>query len=235
MLSTLIIVKCAICTFVKFLEKWQTLAAAMIALYAAYKANKLIEAQITQAKGLEDKKIEGLHTAYRASLVLTLTKIVKYCRDSSDILKTCHVNISQKIMPTPSLKTPNLPESFEVPIERVISTSSKNNVTALLISLIRNLQIFDSRINSMKNHKANGEIISERNVETLIRQCVHIYSICHPLMEYARFDVEDTECNVGWDVYENTLRILNYHNEEFENLFLEIDRIKKDGKGPDYY
>ena len=214
-----------------FLEKWQTLAAAMIALFAAYRANKLIAAQIAQMKDLEDKRNEGLHTAYRASLVLTLTKIFRYCKENSITLKTVHQNISY----ASDIDIPVLPKKFEVAIERVISTSPSKNLTELLISLIRNLQIFDSRIHSLKNHKSNCDLISEKTVETLIRQCVHIHSICGPLMEYARFRDENVPDHIDWSAYENSISNLDYHRDEFEDLFSEMDRLKSQGKMPDIY
>ena len=230
-MSAWITLDCILGSFSSFLEKWQTLAAAMIALCAAYKANKLIAAQMAQTKGLEDKKIEGQHTAYRASLVLTLTKIVRYCQVNSITLKTVHQNISY----APDINIPILPEAFEVAIEKVISTSPSKNLTELLISLIRNLQIFDSRIHSLKNHKSNGEIITQRNIETLIRQCIHIYSICDPLMNYARFRDENVPDHIDWSVYENAMRLLDYHKDEFGELFSEMDRLKLEHKLPDIY
>ena len=222
---------CTIGSLSSFLEKWQTLAAAMIALCAAYSANKLIAAQIAQTKDLEDKKIEGLHTAYRASLVLTLTKIVRYCKENSNILKTVHQNISE----AHTINIAVLPDAFEVAIERVISTSPSKNLTELLITLIRKLQLFDSRMHSLKDHKSNREIITPTFVETLIRQCVHIHSICDPLMEYARFRDENVPNHIDWSVYDNSISNLDYHRDEFEDLFSEMDRLKSQGKMPDIY
>lgn len=230
-MSIWLTLNCVIGSLYSFLEKWQTLAAAMIALCAAYSANKLIATQIAQTKDLEDKKIEGLHTAYRASLVLTLTKIVRYCQENSNRLQIVHKNISD----APYIAIAVLPDAFEAAIEKVISTSPSKNLTELLISLIRNLQIFDSRIHSLKNHRSKCNIITQRDVETLIRQCVHIYSICEPLMDYARFRDENVPDRIDWSVYENAIGLLDYHKDEFEELFSEMDQLKSQGKLPDIY
>lgn len=221
---------CIICSLYSFLEKWQTLAAAMIALYAAYNANKLIATQIRQTKDLEDKKIEGLHTAYRASFVLTLTKISRYCQENSKNLKVLHKSISD----VPNIKIAELPDTLDTAIERLISTSQNKNLTDLLASLIRNLQIFDSRMHSLKDDIAN-ESMTKWWLETVIRQCVYIHSIYGLLMEYARFEDENVPDHIDWSAYENSLRNLCYHENEFEDLFSEIGRLKLRGKVPDRY
>lgn len=221
---------CIVCSLYIFLEKWQTLAAAMIALCAAYSANKLIAAQIRQTKDLEDKKIEGLHTAYRASFALTLTKIFRYCQENSKNLKNLHQNIPD----ASNIKIADLPDTLDTAIERLISTSQNNNLTNLLVSLIRNLQIFDSRMHSLEYDKSNGSM-TKQWLETVIRQCVYIHSICGPLMEYARFEDKNVPDHIDWSEYENSLSSLHYHENEFGDLFLEIGRLKLRGKVPDRY
>jgi hypothetical protein len=202
----------------------------MIALCAAYSANKLIAAQIRQTKDLEDKKIEGLHTAYRASFVLTLTKIVLYCRENSVNLKILHKN-NPKVH---NINIADLPDTLDTSIERLISTSEKQNLTDLLVCLIRNLQIFDSRMLSLKDDISNGSM-TKQWLETVIRQCVYIHSICGPLMKYARFEDENVPDHIDWSAYEESLSSLDYYRNEFEDLFLEIGRLKLRGKVPDRY
>src|ERR1700754_443369 len=80
--------------FVAWLQGWQTLASACVAIGAAYIAFRNTNRSLAQAESLETRRRRQKHVASRAMLPLALSEVVEYAETTAQALQNlipaCH-------------------------------------------------------------------------------------------------------------------------------------------------
>lgn len=219
------------------LQKWQTLAASLVAIIAAliawYNTTRTLKANAA----LEVQRRSQKHAALRSVLPLSLSELSGYCASNVRALEDLWGECAEGKLPEALTEKPVFPE---VPHETVKSFAdfieySDKLDTSLFRSILARLQVSRARTREIENwiHKPNEEtVILEANIEDYIIDWATIYAEVALVYDYARRKTELIPSDVSWANVRSALRNLRIWDHDIEAIHATVDRREAAGVTP---
>lgn len=217
-----------------FVKDWQTLLAALIALGAALKMNSIVQSQLQQAERHEDARLERRYIAARSTLPMVLTEVCRYAIDVTNYLRPIHQQLAVspgKMATTQS--PPPVPDRLFAPIERMIEATENERVVLLLRKIVSEIQILNSRMIDRLTPKPIGMVVLTHEIDINLRQCALIHATSGALFEFARFQSEDVPEAVNWDMFYNSLGVLDIDDHTYQDLHANCKQDQQNGRSPE--
>jgi hypothetical protein len=223
-----------------WLQQWQTLVSAMVALIAAYIAFRNTSRSLQHAERLERHRRSRKHVALRARLSLALAQIMDYTTiralaQRAD-MHTCDGETLPETLPEPVSESiaEGLPSEALITLAEFIEYSETVDVSTLE-STIALIQIFDSRLHSLvssNRYPLSVRIVPQAELEARIIDAASIYAGAASAFEYARRQRTELPHAVSWDNVKAALRNMNFWDEQYSRLHEILDRSRAESAGP---
>lgn len=174
------------------LKDWQSLVGGVLAIVAAGVGGLFIVAQTKELRRQENDRRLRRHKAARAVMPLALSATCEYTKNCATVLRQILSSAGSGGIPTspdyPSF--PDLPRGVVKEFAEIIESSSNEGATALS-DLLKDLQIFSSRLRSLSADLSSASsIITAHNIENNIADAAELYAKAETLFEYARGKTE---------------------------------------------
>lgn len=215
-------------------KDWQTLVAALVALWVALKMNSIVRKQLEQSEHHEKARLERRYIAARSTLPMVLTEICRYAIEVTNYLRPIHqqLALTPGKMPATELPPP-VPEKLFAPIERMIESAENEQVVLLLRKIVSQIQILNSRLVDRLTPRPISMVVLTHEIDINLRQCALIHATSGALFEFARFQTEDVPEAVDWDMFYNSLGVLDIDDHTYPDLHADCKRDRQNGRSPD--
>lgn len=205
-----------------WLNRYQTLLSALLALGAAGASIYFLRRQISQADRQEEERYAREGAAARAVLPVTLSALCEYAVEAGSslahILPTLAVAGVVKGL---SKQFPELPEGPIGQLEKVIKTIPVDQGKAFA-EIIAEMQVLNARARSMIEE---GRAV-KHNVLEYILDAVEIYARCSANFDYARRYSEATQSTIPRQDMKSACNVMRLFRVR-EELYIMIDRKEK--------
>lgn len=217
-----------------FLQDWQTLIAALIALWVALKMNSIVGDQLKQSERHEKLRRERRYIAARSTLPMVLTQVCRYAIEVTNYLRPIHQQLLAAPGKMPAAPMPPaVPEELFAPIERMIEAAENEQVVLLLRKIVSGIQILNSRLIDRVTPKPISMVVLSHEIDGNLRQCALIHATSGALFEFARFQSDDPPSCVDWDMFYNSLGVLDIDSHTYPNLHADCARDRQNGRSPE--
>jgi hypothetical protein len=128
-----------------WLNRYQTLIGALVAIFAAFVGWSAVRSQMRQTQGIEDEKLKRSNLAARSTMPLALNAIGEYAEECIRIFEAHRVakgRSTGSASPPPSL--PVFPESAIEPLRRAVEFSAHEQARRIT-DLLATAQVFLAR------------------------------------------------------------------------------------------
>jgi hypothetical protein len=223
--------------FVTWLQSWQTLIAALVAILAAGIAFHNTTRSLREGERLEMRRRRRKHAALRAVLPLALAQLTDYAERSAraldDLLHRC---TGGQLPPNtaPQSLTQQLPSSALKTLADFIEYSDEADVWILEVTVAW-IQIHESRLRGLvrDNHDpANRRVILPTEIEARLIDAASIYAGAAAAFDYARRRQEQMPSHVSWDSVRTALRNMQFWDDQYPNLYAILEEREKRTAGP---
>jgi hypothetical protein len=216
-----------------FLDKWQTLAAGILALFGAWLTVRKIQDQINQSDKLEELRRVREERAAKAVLPLALSELTQYGLDCIIFLAPFVPGGGKVQGPTHALEAPKRPDGI-LGMLQAVARSDDESVARNVMMLLSKLQVQNARINglvwrSLKSHPPSMSI-----TETLdcIYDAADLYAHTAKMYSYAR-DIDALHQRCSASELKAALRNIGIWDGDHPRIYEWIDTrmSRSDGKG----
>lgn len=223
--------------FADWLHRWQTLAAAIVAIAAAYIAFTNTRKTILHTERLEQRRRSRKLASIRAIMPIALSQISNYAEQSADALNTIleksvdeaipHLSVPKDLVlsfPTETLKM----------LAEFIEYSDVHDVS-VIESTVAMIQVHMSRTRSLVegNHDpSENYVVTRTEVENCIIDAASIYAGAASLFDYARRRTDSVPLTLSWDDVKASLQNLGLFEEENDTLYQSVARHESVSEGP---
>lgn len=207
-----------------WLDQWQTLVSGLLAIAAALVGGSFVLAQVRQAAGQEKERLRRRHEAARATLPLTLSGLMEYARGCGRALRVLHLSSrgpaigraafeAFELPPVPATAVPALAEMIE---------ASSPEVAEAIAALLRELQVQDGRLRSMKREMldphAHRRNVPKSELHEYMLDVADVYGRCEALLDFARNESEVAGSTPKAVDLKRALFLMGYHEAAFDEL-----------------
>lgn len=223
--------------FAKWLQGWQTLLAATVALGAASVAYWNTQRTLAHSESLEAHRRERKHTALRAVLPLALAEIGSYADQTARNLLALIVQCREETLPPDSVGddfVPALPSDTLKSLADFIEFSDSVNID-VLASTVAVVQIHHSRLLGLRldNHAPlRSRIITRSNLEESIVDAAIIQAGAASAFNYARRRRAEMPDALLWDDVTRALRNMGFWDDEHPRVHEYVTRRSERSRGP---
>jgi hypothetical protein len=161
-------------SFVAWLDHWQTLVGAGIAI-------PFFLGAIVVPTWQESSRLRRRFTALRATMPLTLSEVVAYALNSAKALRPCRTAGGvNKLFITRFIRPP-IPEGLVGSLERIIEAIPNRKVINRLALMIGEMQVLDSRMSGLRTEEHEGHYL-----DVMMIQAGTIHAQASSLFSFAR-------------------------------------------------
>lgn len=223
--------------FAAWLQGWQTLTGALVALLAAYIAFRNTKHSLNQAARLENNRRGRKHAAVRAVLPLALAQISGYAERSARALNELLGKCTGETLPhrtAPETLVQSPPTETLKTLADFIEYSDTLDVRVLEATAAW-IQIHDSRVRGLfdDNRSAgSGHVIVRSEIEGHIIDAASIYAGAASAFDYARRREETLPTELSWDDVRSALRNMRVWEDEYPRVHEALKRREGVAKGP---
>jgi hypothetical protein len=223
--------------FSKWLFRWQTLVAALVASVAAYIAFQNTTRTLKHSERLENNRRNRKHAAVRAVLPLALAQVTAYgersARDLNELVNKCNgESLPSKTAPA-SIAEPLPSETLET-LSEFIEYSDSVNVE-IIEATVAWIQIHDSRIRGLfyDNHDPSGDhVVVRTEIEGRIIDAASIYAGASAVFDYARRRQSQLPRTLSWDAVRRALRNMRFWDGDHPRLYAILEKREIKTVGP---
>lgn len=206
-----------------WLEKWQTIVAAFIALAGAWLTVRKIREQITQVDRHERGRLERAHQASRATLSLTLSHIAT---QSLIVMRSLN-SLDRKLIGSPEeMKEIDIKLEFGASasdLRDFLMTTDDRRLIGLVHDLLSNIQVFKAR---MEDFGASNRT----EVEARMLDGAIIHSLAEALFEYARRETDEPPNHVSWERARLAMRFARIDEHSHRILHNRLKHKERSGE-----
>jgi hypothetical protein len=169
-----------------WLNRYQTLIGAIVALIAAVIGFKAIRHQTEQTNRIEENKLKRANLAARSTMPLALNSICEYaeaCVQVFEADRTARAHAGGTASPPPNL--PVFPQGAIEPLRRAVEFSQLNEATAVA-DILATAQVFLARTRDSRWARRPSSELQDRMLDAL-----DLYTRASNLFEYAREGIMD--------------------------------------------
>jgi hypothetical protein len=220
-----------------WIDKWQNLIAAVIAIAAAILAYRSATQQIRQNDQQERNRRSKKHASVRAMLPLALSRVAEYAQNSAlalnALIPLCHGEALPRHSPINNLLQP-LPHDTLKMLAEFIEYSDDVN-TSLVENMVAWIQIHDARVRGLiRDHQEpkGTTVILTINIEGWIIDAASIYAAADALFEYGRRRESRPPTNIIWDDVRRALKNIRLWDEDNPGIYQSVERREKNSSGP---
>lgn len=220
-----------------FLQKWQTLLGALVAIIAAYIAFENTSRSLRHSEDLERRRRSRKHAAVRAVLPLALSQISNYAAKSAralaEIVQKCSDEKLAPMSVPEDLVQPLTSETLKTLTEFIEFSDSVD--VRLIESTVARIQIHDSRLRDLvtENRNPNSYQITIRTeIEGYIVDAAAIYAGAAAVYEYARREQKFLTHTITWENVRSALRDMHFWVDEYPRLEETVRRRERLKTGP---
>ncbi len=210
--------------FTKWLQSWQTLAAAGVASFAAYIAFRNTTRTLCHAERLETNRRSRKHAAVRAVLPVALSQVLGYAERSARALTVlagrCQNEALEPIIASDAIVEPFPDETLKT-LAEFIEYSDSVDVT-VLESTVAWIQIHDARLRGIVQDNRDLQhrhVIMRTEIEGRIIDAATIYAGAAAFFEYARRRAAAPPVVVTWDDVTRALRNMRFWDAEHPRVY----------------
>lgn len=221
----------------QWINDWQNLIAAIIAIGAAGLAYRSATQQLAQNDEQERNRRSRKHASVRAMLPLALSQVIEYAQNSAfalvDLVPLCQAGGLPRNSPTNNLPQP-LPHGTMTVLAEFIEYS--DDIDASLVeTMVAWIQIHDARVRGLiyDNQDPTGTAVVVRlNIEGSIIDAASIYSAAAALFEYARRHASEPPIEITWENVRNAFANMRLWDQNHPRLYQIIDQRAVHTSGP---
>jgi len=223
--------------FSAWLQKWQTLAAALVASAAAYIAFRNTSRTLNHSEKLEKNRRNRKHAAVRAVLPLALAQVTGCAERSAHALNALMLKCVGESLPAKSapddIVEPLPPDTLKT-LAELIEYSDTVDV-GIIEATVARIQIHDSRMRSLfqDNHDLSGSrIVLRTEIEGRIIDAASIYAGAAAAFDYARRRQGLLPGVLSWDAVRAALRNMRLWDDEYPRLYEALSSRAALSEGP---
>ena len=220
-----------------WINKWQNLIAAVIAIGAAVLAYRSATQQLAQNDDQERNRRRRKHAAVRAMLPLALSQIIEYAQNSAyallGLIPLCQGETFPENSPVADLPQPLPHDTLKVLAEFI--EYSDDIDASLAETMVAWIQIHDSRVRGLirdNQDPAHGAVVVRTHIEGSIIDAASIYAAAAALFEYARRRENRPPTTVIWENVRGALRNMRIWDHAHPRLYQIIDGREGHTSGP---
>jgi hypothetical protein len=219
-----------------WLQKWQTLAAASVALFAAYIAFRNTTRSLAQAEKLETFRRSRKHAALRAVLPLALAQVSNYAERSAralnELVGNCTGETLQAMTAPESLVQPLPPDTLKTLADFI---EYSNGDVGIIADTVAWIQIHDSRLRGLveaNRDPSQTRVVVRTEIEARIIDAASIYAGATAVFDYARRRESQLPPRLSWDAVGGALRNMRLWDDEHPRLWEILARRERLSAGP---
>lgn len=211
-----------------WLQDWQTLAGALLALLAALLHAWMVQRQIRSGERLAAEHRKRRAEACRAALPLSLAAIGRYCEEWAPILSDCYKTLRTQAdsIPTATSTVPRLPSEVVTELRHLIEHSDSHPSRAA-VSLLSHLQIVDSRLKTLvlgrHSFRTRHHVFTLWHATDAILHLAALHAETSELFNYARFGTLTTVTSCKTSCDDETIRssavLLGFNEIDHPDVF----------------
>ena len=209
--------------FIQGIYNWQTALGAGIALLGAW----LLWKQVHAAEIREADRQRRRFAAARATLPHILTEVVTYLESSMEWMCAAHVGARQS---QPLTDPPLFPLTVIESLERMIEATSLDQAAGACIDLLRELQTFRARIQSVARASRNANNIRvglHLELEGHMIQAAEIHRRVELLYPFARDEGDEVPKQSAETYLFKSLSLLGCGELAFAGVFKRANELDK--------
>jgi hypothetical protein len=220
-----------------WINKWQNLIAAVIAISAAALAYHSATKQITQNDQQERNRRSKKHAAIRATLPLALSQVIEYAQSSafalSALIPLCQGETFPRNSPINDLPQPLPHDTLKVLAEFI---EYSDDVDASLVeAMVAWIQIHDARVRGLihdNQDPAGTAVIVRTNIEGSIIDAASIYAAAAALFDYGRRRESRPPTNITWENVRRAFANMRLWDQDHPRLYQAVERRERNSSGP---
>ncbi|MCP3477621.1 hypothetical protein NLM33_46560 [Bradyrhizobium sp. CCGUVB1N3] len=223
--------------FAKWLQGWQTLIGASVAVVAATIAYWNTNRSLAHSEKLETRRRRQKQTALRAMLPLALAQVGAYAEQTAKALQTLITQCDQETLPFDVVQVDfvkPLPSETLKSFSEFIEYSDEMSVD-VIASTVAMIQIHDSRLRGIlqDNHDpSRSRVIVRSDLERSIVDGTIIYAGGSSGFNYARRRQDSWPDELTWDEVIRALRNMGFFDDEHPRLHEDVERRATQSRGP---
>jgi len=217
--------------FPHFLDKWQTLAAGVLALLGAWLTVTKIQKQINQIDKWETARRIREERAAKAVLPLALSELTQYSLDCIIFLVPFVPGGGQARVVTQGLEPPKRPDGI-VGMLQAVARSDDESVSRNVMTLLSKLQVQNARIKGLVWRSLRNQPPSMSMTEALdsIYDSADLYAHTAKMFSYAR-DIDALRQGRSADELKGALRNIGIWDGDHPLIYEWIDKRKGCSEG----
>ena len=221
-----------------WLHQWQTLAAGLIAIAAAWIGASAINRQIQQSNKHEEERIKRKLKAARVVFPLTLSALCEYSEECARYLNTVHSFCKGDVVQPPASRMPERPV---LPSEiltglTVMAEAANDDVAGWINKLAARLQVQYARVRSMHSgfftDYRSSRITTAEDIEEYVIDAAKIYASASALFDFARAKTEAAPQTLTWDNISSAVDCIGADFEIGDQISATIASRKERGITP---
>jgi hypothetical protein len=175
-------------------------------------------------------RLRRRHAAARATMPLTLSALMEYARGCGGALRALYLSTRSNSVGRAQLEEMTIPPipTASIPALAEMIEASPDEVVAGIAALLRQLQVQDGRLRSLKsdvldplNPRRN---ITKLELEDYILDAADIYARCEGMLDYAREEADAVSGEPGAADQKRALWLMSYFEPSFDRVKATIDR-----------
>jgi hypothetical protein len=208
--------------FVKWLNNWQTLLAAGIAVPFAAGA-------IIVPTWIESERTKRRFIAARATMPMHLSAAVGYARDAGMAIARCRTENGTNNEAIGAFEQPPIPAGLIDSLERLIEATKNKRVIRRLARMIGEIQVLDSRMSAIADAKDNGSYL-----DSMIIDAGLVHAQADSMFEFARGEAKTIVRRLPWRLLKTALNIMRIREGRYSSVIGMIDRFDARDRDPEY-
>lgn len=169
-----------------FVDHWQTMAGALIALPFAFLA-------ILAPWLIAQQQAKRRFAAARATFPLYLSQVSGYARTAGRRLKDCRTSHGVSAAALAAFEAPRLPDGLADRLEKVIEATSNKNAVARIANMVREIQVLEARMAGLADDAPQGDY-----VDSMLLDAAIIHAQVDSLFDFARGATNRVAKRITW-------------------------------------
>jgi hypothetical protein len=215
--------------FGQWLHQWQDLVAGLLALLGAYWALMGVRQQIEQSEKIEDRRLQRVYEARRATLPFVLSSAASYAQEAIRSLAAarCILTGTGNRKLTGQWSPPVFPSDLPNELREYIESSANADANLLVFELLRQMQTLYARMNSLVSEDRAGKIMELAEYQI---QASKVKQVCGALFPFARGETEEVpDCLLREQVI-NTIQFIDHLAEDDPTFLSRRDSFLQAGR-----
>lgn len=217
--------------FLSWLQRWQTLVGATVAMIAAAIAYYNTTRSIKHARQLDSEKRARKHAALRAVLPLALSDITRYAaatvNELKELIERCDRDALPKNSASSALSAEAVPSKSLDGLAEFIEYSEAMDARLIEITLAR-IQIHQARLQALLvSDRSAHSVVTRHQLESLIVDAAIIYAGASSYFAYARRAVEHPPLELSWDSVTGALHNMSVWADAYPRVHEDLSRRER--------